>query len=81
MALEDDKNGSDTRRGYQSPTTPLQQHLKVLEKGGRSLRKAVNAKCWECMGGDEDKVSRLVCDEIRNCSSYGCPLRPYRPYQ
>ena len=55
--------------------------MKVLEKGGRSLRKAVNAKCWECMGGDEDKVSPLVCDEIRNCSSYGCPLRPYRPYQ
>ena len=43
-----------------------------------SLRKAVSAQCFMCMGGtDGDNVMK----EIRECSSYSCTLREVRPYK
>lgn len=45
----------------------------------RSLRLAVTAKCFECMGGGEDTGTRKL---IRACTSHTtCPLHPVRPYQ
>ena len=45
----------------------------------RSLRLAVTAKCFECMGGGEDTGTRKL---IRACTSGAtCPLHPVRPYQ
>lgn len=38
-----------------------------------SPRGAIKAFCLECSGD-----SRAI---IRDCTSYGCPLREYRPYQ
>ena len=43
----------------------------------KSLRAAVTAKCFECMGGDTG--TRKL---IRGCTSGNtCPLHPVRPYQ
>lgn len=45
----------------------------------KSLRLAVTAKCFECMGGGEDTGTRKL---IRACTSNAtCPLHPVRPYQ
>ena len=44
----------------------------------KSLRLAVTAKCFECMGGGEDTGTRKL---IRACTSGSCPLHPLRPYQ
>jgi hypothetical protein len=42
-----------------------------------SFRKAINAKCFECVGAGQDANYR---NEIRNCTSYTCPLHQLRPY-
>lgn len=47
-----------------------------------SLRKAVNAKCWDCCGGGltfaESKGVRV---EIKNCQVTNCSLFNFRPYK
>jgi hypothetical protein len=43
-----------------------------------SLRRAITAKCYECVGMDGDKNYR---ESIRTCTSKKCPLFPVRPYQ
>lgn len=44
----------------------------------KSLRKAVNAKCYHCVGEhyDPNPVGR-----IRECEVESCPLWKVRPYQ
>lgn len=43
-----------------------------------SLRLAVTAKCWDCVGADADPNPR---GRIRECPAVRCPLHPVRPYQ
>ena len=43
-----------------------------------SLRKAITAKCYECVGMDGDANFRQT---IRECTSCNCPLYHVRPYQ
>lgn len=45
----------------------------------KSLRKAINAKCWDCEGGDADphvvwRIGNCLCEAT-------CPLYAQRPYQ
>lgn len=51
--------------------------LQKAEQNPTSLRFAVNAMCYQCMGavGNESK------QDIRNCTSTKCPLHKLRPYQ
>lgn len=51
--------------------------LQKAERNPQSLRFAVNAMCYQCMGavGQESKT------DIRNCTSTKCPLHNLRPYQ
>ena len=52
-----------------------------IEKAKRkptSLRLAINAKCWECQGGNLDPHPRW---RIGNCEVVDCSLYPNRPYQ
>lgn len=44
----------------------------------RSLRLAISAKCFTCVGEDQDPGFR---DRIRTCSVTRCPLHGLRPYQ
>lgn len=43
-----------------------------------SLRCAINAKCYECVGMDDDPNYRQT---IRTCTGYSCPLFDHRPFQ
>lgn len=45
----------------------------------KSLRKAINAHCWDCVGGKADSQNprRLV----RECEIVHCNLHPVRPWQ
>jgi hypothetical protein len=57
------------------------ERLDPIEKARRnptSLRLAINAKCWECVGGDGDPNPR---QRIRDCTCSRCPLLAVRPYQ
>ncbi len=57
------------------------QRYNSLEKAKmkpRSLRLAVNAKCFECEGEDADPGWRV---RIKECIIPNCPLFPVRPYQ
>ena len=59
----------------------LLKRLSPVEKAladPRSLRKAVTAFCYECMGGDDEPGARK---EVTNCSAKGCPLYQVRPWQ
>lgn len=55
----------------------------------KSLRKAVNAMCAHCMGctaveqgnGATDHLEQGYARLIRECSSHGCPLYRFRPFQ
>lgn len=52
--------------------------LDVLERHPRSLRAAINAKCWECVGGDADPNPHR---RVRRCACPECPLWAVRPWQ
>lgn len=55
--------------------------LSPAEKAARnpsSLRMAITAKCFDCVGGGADPNPRGA---VRDCSVKGCPLYPVRPWQ
>jgi hypothetical protein len=54
--------------------TPIDRHRR---KPG-SRKAAVDAFCWSCLGGDGNVG---VPGMIRECSSPGCSLFGFRPYQ
>lgn len=43
-----------------------------------SLRKAITAFCYHCMGGDGEPGARK---HVRECTFRNCPLYPVRPWQ
>jgi len=55
-----------------------------LAKGmtSTSLRNAVNAHCYMCMGGQADdlRTRNSVVNDIRACASEVCPLACVRPF-
>ena len=58
--------------------TPRLDPIAKAKANPKSLRLAITAKCFECMGGGEDTGTRKL---IRACTSGSCPLHPVRPYQ
>ena len=63
------------RRASELAATPL-LYRGIKERafaGTASPREAIKAFCLYCAGD--------MRSEIRDCSSYACPLREYRPYQ
>lgn len=67
---------------YQTPyTMGLKKNKTPIEKAQdkpTSLRLAINAKCFDCVGcGFDPKPT----NEIRNCKITTCPLWNVRPYQ
>ena len=48
-----------------------------LRENPKSLRAAINAKCWDCQGCDSDPAPRW---RIGNCVMGDCPLYFVRPY-
>ena len=54
--------------------TPLEKTL----LNPKSLRLAINAKCWDCQGGDSDPCVQW---RIGNCEISDCALFKVRPHQ
>jgi hypothetical protein len=57
------------------------ERLDPIEKARRnpkSLRLAINAKCWDCQGAQSDPGVR---ERIGACPISVCSLHPVRPYQ
>lgn len=52
----------------------FRKNYKNALEGKAQSKKAIKAKCLECVGF-EDGPNR-----IRNCEAYTCPLWKYRPY-
>lgn len=53
---------------------PIEKHL----RSPSSLRLAINAKCFDCVGRDGDPNWR---GRVSECSCTHCPLHSVRPYQ
>jgi hypothetical protein len=43
-----------------------------------SLKRAVKAFCWTCVGGDGDPGAKF---RVRDCTAPKCALHPHRPWQ
>jgi len=50
---------------------------KLMKKKGRAA--AVNAKCCECIYDPEVMGCGSWRKQVEDCTSYTCPLYPYRP--
>lgn len=57
--------------GFKTPIEKASEHPK-------SLRLAINAKCFDCVGAGADTNPRQM---IGQCRIQHCPLWPVRPYQ
>lgn len=52
----------------------LPEHTKLIDRILEgSMKAAIKLKCIDCCCGDRE--------EVRHCTSYGCPLYNFRPYQ
>lgn len=51
------------------PRNPYEKH----KDDPKSRVKAINAKCWDCVGGQRE--------EIRLCEITDCSLHAFRPYK
>lgn len=58
--------------------TEMRDPLQKAAARPDSLRLAINAKCYDCIGRDGDTDWR---GSIRGCVCCDCPLYPVRPYQ
>lgn len=57
------------------------ERLDPIERAKRNPQSralAINAKCWDCQGGDADPGIRA---RIRACPITRCALHAFRPYQ
>ncbi len=52
--------------------------MKRATANPKSLRRAIDAKCWDCQGQASDPAPRW---RIGNCEMDDCPLYSVRPYQ
>jgi hypothetical protein len=60
--------------GLLKVSTPIQK----ARANPNSLRKAITAFCFECVGGDGEPGAR---NHVRDCTAKGCPLFRVRPWQ
>lgn len=60
--------------GLTERKSPLE---KAKAKPG-SMRLAINAKCFDCVGCGHDTGWR---DRVRDCFDTGCPLYNFRPFK
>jgi len=69
MSIEDKIKEARGARVVQMPKSLVATY----EKSFKSKAAAIKSMCAECCGYDRKA--------IRECTGYGCPLYPHRPYQ
>ncbi len=52
--------------------------IERAKRNPKSLRAAIDGKCWDCQGRNADPAPRW---RIGNCECADCTLYPVRPYQ
>ncbi len=58
--------------------TVIKNPIEKANENPKSLRLAINGKCWDCIGAGCDPNPR---EAIKNCVIKDCTLWPVRPYQ
>ncbi len=57
---------------------PRLDPIEKAKRNPKSLRAAITAKCWDCIGADADPNPKW---RIGNCEITDCPLFHARPWQ
>ena len=65
------KRAENIRLGIK-PLNPIER----AKQNPKSMRLAINAQCYDCMGRESGWKN-----EVRNCPSKNCPLLGFRPYK
>jgi hypothetical protein len=65
------KRAENARLGIK-PLNPIEK----AKQSPTSMRFAINAQCFDCMGQESGWRN-----EVRNCPSKNCPLFGFRPYK
>ncbi|KVP75392.1 hypothetical protein WJ96_06415 [Burkholderia ubonensis] len=52
--------------------------VEQAEANPKSLKAAIKAFCWTCVGADADPGAKF---RVRDCSVTRCSLHPHRPWQ
>jgi len=66
---------------------PVSRFFAITNHGKKLRQAGINAMCAHCMGctakeqGEKDWIEPGFREQIRGCSSFGCPLWGLRPYQ
>lgn len=60
----------------------IQNPISKYKQNPMSLRSAINAHCYVCMGGSEAdlRTKNRVVSDIKACASKVCPLLTVRPF-
>lgn len=70
-----------SRKSGSSKTNRL-THAQHALGNTKSLRKAINAKCWDCCGGGlTEAESKGTRKEIALCTITDCSLHYFRPFK
>lgn len=88
MATISNKNAANHLREYQEKVKQMKEagtyiappKLNPIERAKldpKSMRKAITAMCFDCIGGDHDPDFR---GRIKDCPCTDCPLYYHRPY-
>lgn len=76
-----EKYKEDLAQGLVTKVPPEYNLIRKLEKNPKSLRLAIDAMCFNCMGGTRDHMPDPGWRQlIATCTSKGCPLLGFRPY-
>lgn len=70
-----DELSSEVKGSLATMSDKLAKFMENAYLGNASPKKAIKAKCFDCVC-HEEPISR-----IRDCKSYICPLHKYRPYK
>jgi hypothetical protein len=85
-----DTSGPKTRKTTSERNhNPVSRLFALLAEGKRSPTAAIAAGCAHCMGctakeqgqGMKDWIEPGFREQIRNCTSSGCPSWQFRPFQ
>lgn len=80
--MSDFSRGREGHRNAPESTITIEHNAVVKNLGNiKSLRLAVNAMCFHCMGCTASHFEPGAKDEIRNCTAIHCPLWQFRPYR
>ncbi len=74
--------GQEAARSVPESTNGIEHNAVVKNLGNvKSLRLAVNAMCFHCMGCTAENYEPGTKIAIRECTSTTCPLWHFRPYK